>query len=145
VASSAIRQPDDVFVSVAVPAAAGAGECETAGRPHPAWRPLCLDACPQVRRRLDLFRGIAHVGDRQPLLGEPVGELRRGSHLRLERRTPRRRERPVGERCQLGDLLIVGFTHGTTSQRHGTAKGNGARAMPWRPGPGCAAGLVITS
>ena len=69
--------------------------------------------------------------DRPLLLGESVGKLRRRSHSRLERDTPLRRERPVRERRQLGDLPITGLVFSTTSHRHRTAKGNAERATSW--------------
>ena len=122
----------------------GPGECQPTGRPRTFCRALCVDARAQAGRSLDLLRGAAREGDRQPLLREAVGELRRGSHLGLEGDAPVGPERPVGERRELGDLPIVGFVRSTTPQRHATEKGIGAGASSWRPGPGCAAGLVIT-
>ena len=154
-ASSSIRQPEAVLVSVASPLGAGheLGRCESgvealAGGARtedaPArWRrparaaarrgdqdeaarhrraartSLRLDARSQGRRRLDLGRGAPRERDRALLLGEPVGELRRRRDPCLERGTTLRRERPVGERRQLGDLLTAGFVLSTASHRHG--------------------------
>ena len=156
-ASSSIRQPEDVLVSVASPLApgassvgceggvealaggartehghpdgdrqrsgrSGADQDETTRRPHAARTSLRLDARPQRRRRLDLVRGAPRERDRPLLLGEPVGELRRRRDSRLERGTTLRRERPVRERRQLGDLLTAGLVFSTTSHRHGKRK-----------------------
>ena len=86
--------------------------------------PLRVDARSQGRRGPDLGRGSSRERDRVPLLGKPLGKLRRRSDPRLERRTTIRRERPVGERSQLRDLLTAIFVFSTTSHRHGNTKGN---------------------
>ena len=67
--------------------------------------PSRVDARSQRRGGLDLGRGAPRERDRALLLGEPVGELRRRRDSRLERGTALRRERPVRERRELGELL----------------------------------------
>ena len=76
---------------------------------------LSLDARPQSRRCLHLFRRTPHERDRPLLLGESVGELRRRRHLCLERRATLRRERSVRKRRQLDDLLRAVLVFSTTS------------------------------
>jgi hypothetical protein len=93
---------------------------------------LRLDACTQARRRLDLVRGAPRECDRLPLLGKPIGELRRRSDACLERGTTLRRQRPVGKRSQLRDLTTVRLVLATTSHRHGNTNGNSERAAAWR-------------
>ena len=159
VASSSIRQPEDVLVSVASPWRPAPGrsvqaqpgtarrevpEPNTASpiatashsgrdgarrpgragaRPARARTSLRFDARSQARRRLDLGRGAPRERDRTLLLGKPVGELRRRRDSCLERGTTLRRERPVRERRQLGDLLAAGFLFLTAFQ-HGNGNGS---------------------
>ena len=78
------------------------------------------------------FHSAPRERDRPLLLGKSVGELRGRSDSRLERDTLLRRERPVGERRQLGDLPIAALVFSTTSHRHGTKKGNAERAASRR-------------
>jgi hypothetical protein len=92
-----------------------------------------LDARSQGRRRLDLGRSALRKRDRAPLLGKPVGKLRIRRDSRLERGTALRRERPVGERRQLGELAAVSFVLSTASHRHGNTKDTlETRASTWR-------------
>ena len=96
-----------------------AGEDETARRPHSAGTSLGLDARPQSRRRLDLGRSASCQRDRALLLRQTVGELRGGGNLLAKSSTALRVERSVGERRQLGDLILV---VSPASHRH--TKGN---------------------
>ena len=64
---------------------------------------LRLDARPKGRGRLDPVYSAPRERDRPPLLGKPLGKLRRRRDSRLECGTTIRRERPVRERRQFGD------------------------------------------
>ena len=140
-ASSSIRQPEDVFVSVALPAAPGASSVgPSAAWKLPGRRPgaddrepdhrgggrdgdradrqrepgrgararraaLRLDRGAEAGRRLDLRRRAPRERDRALLLGEAVGQLGRLRRPCLELGSTMGRQRAVGERRQLGDLL----------------------------------------
>ena len=78
------------------------GHDETAASRCTPRASLRLDARPQGGRRLDLGRGALRKRDGAPLLGQSLGQLGRGLDSRLERGTPLRRQRSVGERRQLG-------------------------------------------
>ena len=62
---------------------------------------LCVDTCPQARRRLDVTRSAPRERDGTLLLGKPLGKLRRSSDALVEGGTALRRERAVGGCRQL--------------------------------------------
>ena len=81
--------------------------------------------------------GALRERDRTLLLGEPVGELRRRRHPRLERGAPLRRKRSVRERRQLGELLIAALlVPSALPHRHSNLKGNAGRPLNALPGCG---------
>src|SRR4029077_17983435 len=73
-----------------------AGQRETARRSHSTGTPLRLDARAQSGGRLDLGRGASCQRDSAFLLGQTVGELRRGGNLLAKSSTALRVERSVG-------------------------------------------------
>jgi hypothetical protein len=97
---------------------------EPAGPRPTTLTPSHIDARSQRRGRFDLSRSAPRERDRPLLLGEPVGELRRRRDSRLECGTTLRRQRPVGKRRQLGELLTAVLVSWTTSQRHGNTIGD---------------------
>ena len=94
-----------------------------------------------VLDRLDaLALQFAHADDssRVPLVQAEVGSTahrfddarRRWVHLRLQRGVTIGRQRSVGERGQLGDLLTAGLVGSTASHRHVTAQANSNGRAP---------------
>jgi hypothetical protein len=78
-----------------------------------------LDTLAQGRGRVDPGRGAPRERHRALLLGEPVGELARRGDTGLEHCSAIRRERPVCERRQLGD---VRFTSSKSHRHTGTLR-----------------------
>ncbi len=77
-----------------------------------------LDVLTQGRGRVDAGGGAPRESDRALLLGEPVGELARRSNAGLEHCSTIRRERPVSECRQLGDVGIACLLTSSKSHRH---------------------------
>ena len=102
----------------------------TTGHQHAAWPSrgarvaLDFDARAQGFRRLHLGRCGLRERDRTLLLGEAVGKLLRRRDPFLELAATVRRQRPVRQRGQLGDLVAVCFVAWVPSQRHGTSNGS---------------------
>jgi hypothetical protein len=91
-----------------------------------------LDALSERRRRLDLCSSAADERDRPLLLGETVGQLRVRRDACFEDGATLRRERPVRERSELGDLLTARFVFSTAPYRHDSSKGSFERLLTQR-------------
>ena len=77
-----------------------------------------LDTLAQGRGRVDPGRGAPRESHCALLLGEPVGELARRGDTGLEHCSAIRRERPVSECRQLGDVGIACLVTSSKSHRH---------------------------
>ena len=86
--------------------------------------PLRLDARPKAVRCLDLGSCDSCERDRVLLFGQTIGQLGGCGDLRLELYPTIRRERPVGERSKLGDLLIALHVSSSAPHRHDRTNGS---------------------
>jgi hypothetical protein len=111
----------------------GADQDEAALQRRAARPSLRLDVGSQTGGRLDGGGGAPRQCDRPLLLGEPVGELRRGGDPCLERGATLRRERAVCERRQLGVLLTSWLVFSASSHRHDSSNATAASRRPAGP------------
>jgi hypothetical protein len=80
---------------------------------------LRLDTSSQRRRRLHFGRSCSRQRHRSLLVGETIGQLGGRRDACLEYGTTLRRERSVGKRRELCELLANAFLSTSPQHRHG--------------------------